>query len=291
MNYTLTSSQAKAVISSKGGELLSFQSDDGLEYVWQGDPAYWASRAPHLFPYVGRLTDGQYIMDNEKHPLGIHGFFRFQELKLESQSENSVVLSLVPTQELLGQYDRNFKVILSYELQGSTLKISFQVENLDTRNMYFGYGGHPGFRVPLDDALSFQDYDLAFSEKCQPVSIGMSPSCYVQGNDLPLSLVNDQILPLEHSLFDNDAIIMRNMASAISLKTSKNPHGVTVSYPQMPYLGLWHKPHSDAPYVCIEPWTSLPSRQDVVETFEEKHDMIVLAPHKKYENNWEITIF
>ena len=291
MNYTLTSSQAKAVISSKGGELLSFQSDDGLEYVWQGDPAYWASRAPHLFPYVGRLTDGQYIMDNEKHLLGIHGFFRFQELKLESQSENSVVLSLVPTQELLGQYDRNFKVILSYELQGSTLKISFQVENLDTRNMYFGYGGHPGFRVPLDDALSFQDYDLAFSEKCQPVSIGMSPSCYVQGNDLPLSLVNDQILPLEHSLFDNDAIIMRNMASAISLKTSKNPHGVTVSYPQMPYLGLWHKPHSDAPYVCIEPWTSLPSRQDVVETFEEKHDMIVLAPHKKYENNWEITIF
>ena len=291
MNYTLTSSQAKAVISSKGGELLSFQSDDGLEYVWQGDPTYWASRAPHLFPYVGRLTDGQYIMDNEKHPLGIHGFFRFQELNLESQSENSVVLSLVPSQELLGQYDRNFKVILSYELQGSTLKISFQVENLDTRNMYFGYGGHPGFRVPLDDALSFQDYDLAFSEKCQPVSIGMSPSCYVQGNDLPLSLVNDQILPLEHSLFDNDAIIMRNMASAISLKTSKNPHGVTVSYPQMPYLGLWHKPHSDAPYVCIEPWTSLPSRQDVVETFEEKHDMIVLAPHKKYENNWEITIF
>ena len=291
MNYTLTSSQAKAVISSKGGELLSFQSDDGLEYVWQGDPAYWASRAPHLFPYVGRLTDGQYIMDNEKHPLGIHGFFRFQELNLESQSENSVVLSLVPTQELLGQYDRNFKVILSYELQGSTLKISFQVENLDTRNMYFGYGGHPGFRVPLDDALSFQDYDLAFSEKCQPVSIGMSPSCYVQGNDLPLSLVNDQILPLEHSLFDNDAIIMRNMASAISLKTSKNPHGVTVSYPQMPYLGLWHKPHSDAPYVCIEPWVSLPSRQDVVETFEEKHDMIVLAPQKKYENNWEITIF
>ena len=279
------------MISSKGGELLSFQSDDGLEYVWQGDPAYWASRAPHLFPYVGRLTDGQYIMDNEKHLLGIHGFFRFQELKLESQSENSVVLSLVPTQELLGQYDRNFKVILSYELQGSTLKISFQVENLDTRNMYFGYGGHPGFRVPLDDALSFQDYDLAFSEKCQPVSIGMSPSCYVQGNDLPLSLVNDQILPLEHSLFDNDAIIMRNMASAISLKTSKNPHGVTVSYPQMPYLGLWHKPHSDAPYVCIEPWTSLPSRQDVIETFEEKHDMIVLAPHKKYENNWEITIF
>jgi len=81
MNYTLQTAQAKAIISSKGGELLSLQSSDGLEYVWQGDPAYWASHAPHLFPYVGRLTEGRYIMDNQKHSLGIHGFFRFQELK------------------------------------------------------------------------------------------------------------------------------------------------------------------------------------------------------------------
>ena len=81
------------------------------------------------------------------------------------------------------------------------------------------------------------------------------------------------------------------MASAISLKSAKSPHGVTVSYPQMPYLGLWHKPHSDAPYVCIEPWTSLPSRQDVIETFEEKHDLVVLASGKTYQNHWEISIF
>ena len=207
MNYTLTSTQAKATISSKGGELLSFQSKDGLEYVWQGDPTYWASHAPHLFPYVGRLTEGQYIMDGQKHPLGIHGFFRFQELKLESQSANSVVLSLVPSQELLEQYDRNFRAVLSYELQDSTLKISFQVENLDERTMYFGYGGHPGFRVPLEDTLQFEDYYLSFSENCQPVSIGMSPTCYVQGKDLPLSLEKDRILSLKHSLLTTTPLL------------------------------------------------------------------------------------
>lgn len=137
MNYTLQTAQAKAIISSRGGELLSLQSSDGLEYVWQGDPAYWASHAPHLFPYVGRLTEGQYIMDNQKHSLGIHGFFRFQELKQESLSENSVVLSLTASPELLNQYNRNFRVVLSYKLQDSTLKISFQAENHDSRNMYF----------------------------------------------------------------------------------------------------------------------------------------------------------
>lgn len=291
MNYTLQNNHAKAIISSKGGELLSFQLTDGSEYVWQGDPTYWASRAPHLFPYVGRLTDGQYIMDDQKHPLNIHGFFRFQELTLESLSENIIVLSLTPTQELLEQYDRNFRATLSYELTDATLKISFSVENQDSRNMYFGYGGHPGFRVPLNDSLKFEDYYLEFSEDCQPVAIGMSPTCYLQGNDLPLILEKERVLPLKHELFDHDAIVMRNMASQISLKTQKDPHGVTVSYPQMPYLGLWHKPQSDAPYVCIEPWTSLPSRQDIVEVFEEKHDLIVLAPSQKYCNNWDITIF
>ncbi len=49
-------------------------------------------------------------------------------------------------------------------------------------------------------------------------------------------------------------------------------------------------PKTDAPYVCIEPWTSLPSRQDVVEEFSCKSDMIQLEPGKTYENTWAIAI-
>ena len=56
------------------------------------------------------------------------------------------------------------------------------------------------------------------------------------------------------------------------------------------YLGIWHMPHTDAPYVCIEPWASLPSRQDVVEELSCKSDLIHLAPGAKYENQWSITI-
>ena len=40
---------------------------------------------------------------------------------------------------------------------------------------------------------------------------------------------------------------------------------VTVSYPDMDYIGFWHATLTEAPYVCIEPWSSLPSRQDIVE--------------------------
>lgn len=61
--------------------------------------------------------------------------------------------------------------------------------------------------------------------------------------------------------------------------------------PQMPYPGIWHMPNTDAPYVCIELWTSLPARQDVIEEFTCKCDMIQLEPGEIYHNIWTISLF
>ena len=65
---------------------------------------------------------------------------------------------------------------------------------------------------------------------------------------------------------------------------------VTMHYPYLPYLGLWHMPKTDAPYICIEPWTSLPSRQDIIEDFSCKSDLIRLCPGGRYENGWKATL-
>ena len=42
----------------------------------------------------------------------------------------------------------------------------------------------------------------------------------------------------------------------------------------MNYLGIWHIPFKEANYICIEPWTSLPSRQNVIIDIECKSDLI-----------------
>ena len=80
------------------------------------------------------------------------------------------------------------------------------------------------------------------------------------------------------------------MAREVTLKSSVSAHRVTVSYPRMPYLGIWHWPHTDAPYVCIEPWSSLPSRQDVVEEFTCKSDLVQLPAGGIYDNTWTNTL-
>jgi galactose mutarotase-like enzyme len=80
------------------------------------------------------------------------------------------------------------------------------------------------------------------------------------------------------------------MCREVTLRTKTSGRFIRVVYPQMPYLGIWHWPKTDAPYVCIEPWSSLPARDGVEEEFSCKSDLVQLLPGKTYENTWTITI-
>ena len=96
-------------------------------------------------------------------------------------------------------------------------------------------------------------------------------------------------IPLRHEMFDDDAIVLKDMAREVTLEADGGC-GVRVSFPQMPYLGIWHMPHTDAPYVCIEPWCSLPSRQDEIAEFETQPDLLRSEAGETYRNTWTIEV-
>jgi galactose mutarotase-like enzyme len=289
MNYVIANDNLRAEISSLGGEIMSVKGADGTEYMWQGDPTYWGKSAPMLFPFCGRLTDGQCILEGKVCKMDTHGFFRWTEMQLVENTGVTLTLRLSTDTATRSQYPREWTVDLHFELSDNSLKIAFSVKNNDIRTMYFGYGGHPGFNVPLKKGLRFEDYYLEFAEECEPLSVGMSDACFMQGDDTPLDLIDSRKLPLEHSLFDHDAIFLRNAARKITLRSDHDVHSVTLEFPQFSFVGIWHKPKSDAPFVCIEPWSSLPSRQGIVEVLEKKPDMLALTPDKVYQNFWSIT--
>ena len=80
------------------------------------------------------------------------------------------------------------------------------------------------------------------------------------------------------------------MAKSVTIKTNEGKHQITITSPEMNYLGIWHIPFKEANYICIEPWTSLPSRQNVIIDIECKSDLIKLQPHHDYKNTWSITV-
>lgn len=291
MLLMIQNDQLCLTVSTLGAEMMSLRSSEGIEYLWQGNPAYWSDRSPLLFPFVGRLTQNSYTYRGKKYPMEIHGFAAKMEFSPVEQGCDYLILELRSTIVTLARYPFDFALRVIYALNGNKLEIAYQVENKGDRYMPFGIGGHPGFRVPLIEGEAFTDYELEFTVACEPDRVGFTPAVYMNGQDEPYPLKDRKKLDLRHDLFDEDAIILKNMSREITLRSKKSHRGVCVSYPEMPYLGIWHMPKTDAPYVCIEPWTSLPSRQDVVEEFTCKSDMIQLAPRKTFETIWSVTVF
>ncbi len=290
LQYTIQNEYLQVTAAALGAELRSIRSAEGTEYLWQGDPAYWTDQAPNLFPYVGRLTGGQYTLDGALHQMDIHGFALSSVFTLEHLSEASMELALYSSPETCRQYPRQFAFCIRYALEGPALSITFSVENRDTRPMYFGLGGHPGFRVPLEPRKTFTDYRLRFSRPCTPIRVGFSGTCFRNGADHPFPLIDGQFLPLTHSLFDNDAIVLADFPREVTLESVSGGPAVTVSFPQMSYLGLWHRPQTDAPYLCIEPWATLPAWQNQIMAFEEQEDLLSLQPGESHHNTWSIRI-
>lgn len=291
MGHTIQNDFLSVTVAEQGAECMSIRSADGTEYLWQGDSAYWKDRAPTLFPFIGRLTKNRCRCYGEEYPMGIHGFAAHQRFSVAEKSGSRLVLELGSNEETRTQYPFDFLLQIAFELEKNRLHISYRVENHRERTMPFAIGGHPGFRVPLKEGEAFTDYVLEFSRCCQPDRVGFTPAAYLSGRDEAYPLEEGRRMHLSHDMFNEDAVILKNMDRSITLRSQKSGRGVTVSYPQMAYLGIWHMPNTHAPYVCIEPWTSLPSRQDVIEELTCKSDMIQLEPKGIYRNTWTISLF
>ena len=68
-------------VSEKGGELQSvYDKQAGRELLWQGDSRYWEDKAPNIFPYVARLTNGIYTYRGKEYQMKIHGFVMYSVL-------------------------------------------------------------------------------------------------------------------------------------------------------------------------------------------------------------------
>ena len=290
MIHTIKNELMQVCVSEKGAELQSILGADGTEYLWQGDPKYWSDRALNIFPYVARLTEGSYYLDGEIHHMDIHGIAPYRNFGLAERTETRMVLELHSDEQTCGQYPRDFVFRVVYELCVDTLTVIYEVENRDEKCMYFGLGGHPGFNVPLAEGKRFEDYRLKFGSSCQPQRVGFNEACFVTGEMEPFPLEDGKILPLRHEMFDNDAIVLAGVDHQVTLEANGDGHFVTVTYPQMDYLGLWHWPKTDAPYICIEPWCSLPSMADRIAVFEEQEDLIKLESGNTYRNRWTIQI-
>lgn len=290
MIFTIENDVIRVSVETKGAQLKSvFSKETGVEYLWQGDAKYWTGRAYNLFPFVGRFADGKYVVEGKEYAMDRHGFARGSEFEMVEQTESSLVFEIRESEQTLAIYPFKFVFTVKFEIVGKKLIVTYGVKNTGDNTMYFGLGGHPGFNVPFDGG-EFEDYYVEFACEGSPTQVIANEKGLMTAERKVLSLENGKIIRLEHNLFDNDAIIMQDVCKTVYVRGKNTSRSIKVSYPEMEYLGLWHMPKTDAPYLCVEPWMTLPSSDGAPEVFETKEHIGVVEKNKTFETHFDIEI-
>jgi len=287
--FTIENELIRAVIQAKGAELTSLYSKaNDLEYLWQGDPAYWAKHSPVLFPVVGALKDNTYYYQDKAYHLSRHGFARDNPFAVESHTADTITLLLRSDEETLRVYPFTFELRIKYTLYENSLAVAYSVINTGKEDMYFSLGAHPAFNVPLEKGLAYADYELVFDKTETAGRWPISKDGLIESAPIPL-LQNSHTLPLSKELFHKDAVVLKNLASSIvSLRSGKGAHGLQFDFPGFPYLGIWAA--KDADFVCIEPWCGIADSVHTNQQLVEKEGINKLVSCEEFVRTWTVAV-
>ena len=292
MIVTLQNDKLTVTVDTLGAQQLSVTSAEGIEYLWYGDPKHWKGRAPHLFPTVGKLRNFKATSAKGELNMPQHGFARTSEFEVEAISDTSVTMLLKASEETLAQYPYRFEFRVIHTLCDNAVSTTYRITNADTEPMPFGIGGHPGFRLPLVEGDCFEDYAIEFeypeTADCPMVDAARG---LIMQNDRNRMLTNSNRFPLYHTMFRGDALIFDDIRSRkVRLVSNKSGRGVEMAYPDFPVMAFW-TPVQDAPFLCLEPWTSMATGVDEDDVFEHKQNIQTAAVGETKAYTYTVTVF
>ena len=279
---TISNSEISVVIAKRGAEIQSIKKN-GTEYMWSKDPAFWASCAPIMFPICGGLKQGKYELDGKTYEMPKHGFAKISDFEVEAKTDTSVTFLLRDSEKTREMYPFAFAFRVKYELDGASLKVTYDAENLDEKTMYCTFGAHEAYACPE----GIEAYDLIFSEKETLYAYALNGDILTDYTKLMVN--NSNKLVLDDRFFALDAVVFKDVKSnSVTLRSRISDRRVRVEFDGFDYLVLWHK-HT-APYLCIEPWCGLSDLAGSSFNFAEKAGMRALAPGAHFARTHVITV-
>lgn len=271
-----------------GAELTSIKVD-GIEKLHQGNEvldengkAYWGRHAPILFPIVGKLKDNKTQINGNIYEMTQHGFAR--DMDFEDLGNNKYLLK--SNSETLKKYPFKFELYIEYKINQNELTTEYTVINKDEKDMLFGLGGHPAFICDY----STGDYELKFDKKEDNIEFYKLQDGLIKTEPIP-SILEDNKIKLDKDIFNEDAIIMKNINSnKIVLNNAReNKKELEFNFEGFPYLAIWSK--KGAPFVCIEPWQNHTDSVNSNGKFDEKENILKLKKDEKFNCKYKVLFY
>ncbi|MFD0988953.1 aldose 1-epimerase family protein [Mariniflexile jejuense] len=289
--HTLQNNQLKIAVNTIGAELCKITSiKNNTAFIWDANPDVWGSFAPNLFPIIGALKNDTYVFEGKPYNLPKHGMVRNNKaVVLHEKTANSLTFQLLYNTDTLKVYPFKFALFITYKLINNSIEVLHTVKNLDDKTMYFSVGGHPAFKCPVFEDEAYDDYALVFehAETSKTHLINMTNGL-ISSETKPI-FNNTNVLPLTHAMFNDDALIFKDLQSKKVILNSKTYGDIlTVSYHDFSYLGIWAKPTGN--YVCIEPWLGIADNENTNQDFTTKEGILKLAAGNTFKASYTIEI-
>jgi galactose mutarotase-like enzyme len=279
----------KISVQKTGAELCSvIDKSSNQEYMWSGDATVWGSFAPVLFPIIGCLKENEFLVEDKSYSIPKHGFIR-NNSNLESKilNENTIEFRYKYDENTLKNYPYLFEFVLQFVLDGKIIHLEHTIINHHkVKPMYYSLGGHPGFKCPIFEGEKYEDYYIEFEQIENDSTWKVTTDGLIDVTTVPC-LENTNRLQLHPMIFENDALIFKNLKSKkATLKTDAHTFGVEVSFSDFNYLGIWAKPN--ASFVCIEPWLGISDSINTNKDFTQKQGIQRLEGGTKQEYVYSI---
>ena len=270
-------------LNPKGAEIIKILGQrDGLNYMWRRDPSLWASSAPILFPIVGALKNNECRIDNKTYSMTQHGFSRHNIYDTHEKSETCVEFELVPNEDILKQYPYLFDLKVTYTLKNNQLECECKVKNTDTRMIYFQIGGHPAFACPFMEGESSNDYYVEFEQNESLRNKIIDVEHRGMSHETALLFDNEKRFFVRQALFDNDAIVIKDMKSHyVTLKSLNHEKTLRFYMENFNHLGIWTSKHVGG-LIAFEPWVGHSDYVDFTGEFKDKEGVVALDVNQEF---------
>lgn len=267
-----------------GAELASLRDkSSGREWLWQRDPTYWGKSSPVLFPMIGMIKDASYDYAGVIYPMTKHGFARDRAFHVSEETPDSLTFTLEDDQKTHLLYPFRFCLHITYRLDKKTLVVQYRVVNRDQKPIYFSIGGHPAFNCGMDLeqwVLEWPGVNAVEARLLNPANGLLVKASRI----VPLA---GGAMPLSGELFAKDALIFSDLdCRQVVLRDVAGANKLMFKFEDFPVFAIWSAP---GPFICLEPWTSLPDAEDAPPELQQRPGMICLEPSETFAAEYQIS--
>ncbi|MBR1757733.1 MAG: hypothetical protein IJ744_03265 [Lachnospiraceae bacterium] len=250
-----------------------FNKKTGKEHIWAYDKEYWPRRTSICFPIVSILKDDETYIQGKLYNMENHGFIRETEFDVASCEKDKVVLYTKANAFTKEHYPFDFGFRAIYQVEGNCLRITYEVENLGTEQMYYCTGAHTTYNVPIEESDDMlKDLYLHFEEpETAPIHVvrnGLIANEMQPGLEKQQDLFIGGIFENGAWMFDTDSLKSRK----VTLKSRNNSYATTLDFTGFTHIIFWTKP-GRMPFLCMEPMVGLADDEDTDKTFEKKRSI------------------